>query len=165
MKAVVLAALVSLAAPPPEPCALDPEFSQQESASSLRVRTSESCRHPVVQLVEAVERGLADARAPTTLRSIFIGRLISYPELSESLKELAASDAAWDRAKGKGQGGDNAVVARLLHRSPNVAALRIAIERHGYRLKGFSVEKVLVTSSPGTRLPFDAMTWLIVERP
>jgi len=144
-------------------CALRAEFSQRDS-TTLRARTTEECRHTVSELAATLEQGLAGLPAGTALRSIGLGRLISYPELTDSLKTMAAADTTWDKIKGKGQPNDNAVAARLLHKSPGVAPLRAVIERHGYRLTGVSVEKVLVTASEGSRLPFDAMTWLIVER-
>lgn len=77
---------------------------------------------------------------------------------------MAAVDAAWNQIAGKGHPSDNAVVARLLHKSPDVAPLRVAIERHGYEFSGLSVEKVWVTSVNGLRLPYDAILWLVVEQ-
>jgi hypothetical protein len=161
----VLAFTVTFAAvvPAPEACSLNPEFVQQESVSWLRAGSRETCRHDISELAGALDRSLDNIPAGTTLRSIAVGRLISYPRLSESLKEMAASDAAWNDLTGKGHPSDNAVVARLLHESPEAAPLRVAIERHGYTLTGFSVEKVLVTSANGSRLPYDAILWLVVE--
>lgn len=167
MKIAALALVASLAtpapAPPPDPCTLRPEFSQREAQSWLGARTSESCRHRVSELAAAIEGSLRNIPSGTTLKSIFIGRLISYPELSESLKRLALSDAAWDKKEGKGRRSDNEVVARLLIASPEIAPLRAAIEKSGYRLKAISVEKVLVVPSGGALLPFDALTHLVVE--
>lgn len=164
MKIAVLALIASVAAPGPEPCALRPEFSHREGQSWLGAQTPEDCRHRVSELAAAIEGSLRNIPPGTTLKSIFIGRLISYPEISESLKRLASTDAAWDKKKGKGRGSDNAVVARLLGSSPEVAPLRTAIENSGYKLKAFGIEKVLVAPSEGARLPYDALTHLVVER-
>jgi hypothetical protein len=165
MKLAALALIASVAAPAPELCTLRPEFSQREGQSWLAARTPETCRHRVSELAAAIEGALRNIPPGTTLQAIFIGRLISYPELSESLKQLASSEVAWDKKTGKGRPSDNAVVARLLMASPEVAPLRAAIEKSGYRLRAFSVEKVLVAPSEGALLPFDALTHLVVEQP
>lgn|GEM_PF-3933382 len=131
MKVLAFTVTFAAAVPTPEVCSLNPEFVQQESVSWLGAGTPETCRHDISKLAGALDRSLDNIPAGTTLRSITVGRLISYPRLSESLKEMAASDAAWNKVTGKGHPSDNAVVARLLHESPEAAPLRVAIEREG----------------------------------
>ena len=107
--------------------------------------------------------------------SLFIGRLIDYPWLSQSLATTAYRDRGWDSKKGKPAVMDiNKYVSQLLFRNELMAHIGMVFERGGYRVAGVTVEKVLVGGfrevpfyqgemHPG-RVPYDAQVWFRLER-
>ena len=93
--------------------------------------------------------------------------------MAQALAESATRDRAWDAAAGRPRAGDvNRYVAGIMN--PIVGSLRDPLERHGYRIAGVSIEKVLVGDAenvrgwqgprPGGKLPFDSQIWLRLER-
>jgi hypothetical protein len=107
--------------------------------------------------------------------SLFIGRLIDYPWLSQYLATTATRDRGWDSKKGKPAAMDiNKYVSQLLFRKEWMAEIETAFEKGGYRVVGVSVEKVLVGGfrevpfyqgemHPG-RVPYDAQVWFRLEK-
>jgi len=107
--------------------------------------------------------------------SLFIGRLIDYPWLSQCLAITAYRDQGWDSKKGKPVAMNiNKYVSQLLFRKEWMAQIETAFEKGGYRVVGVAVEKVLVGSfrevpfyqgemHPG-RVPYDAQVWFRLER-
>ena len=178
----VLADDLVLASLPAGECTLSVETRTQEP-HLLRVRA----RHPLygtcqvdrAVLATALVQVLASEAAgqpSTRWSSISLGRLIDYPWLSTYLARAAAGDPGWNARAGKPvRGGINAYVADLLSRPALTDQLQHALATGGYRISGASVEKVLVATAdkiPGLgddplkgRLPFDAMLWLLLERP
>jgi hypothetical protein len=107
--------------------------------------------------------------------SLFIGRLIDYPWLSQYLATTAYRDHGWDSKKGKPVAMDiNKYVSQLLFRKELMAQIETVFEKGGYRVVGVTVEKVLVGGfrevpfyqeemHPG-RVPYDAQVWFRLER-
>ena len=107
--------------------------------------------------------------------SLFIGRLIDYPWLSQYLATTAYRDRGWDSKKGKPVAMDiNKYVSQLLFRKELVAQIETVFEKGGHRVAGVTVEKVLVGGfrevpfyqgkmSPG-KVPYDAQVWFRLEK-
>jgi hypothetical protein len=107
--------------------------------------------------------------------SLFIGRLIDYPWLSEYLATTAYRDQGWDSRKGKPAAMDiNKYVSNLLSRRELMVQIETPFVKGNYKVIGVSVEKVLVGGFrevpfyqeemyPG-RVPYDAQVWFRLER-
>ena len=107
--------------------------------------------------------------------SLFIGRLIDYPWLSEYVATTAHRDRGWNSKKGKPAAMDiNKYVSQLLFKKELMAQLWTVLEKGGYRVTGVTVEKVLVGGfrevpfyqgemHPG-RVPYDAQVWFRLEK-
>ena len=96
--------------------------------------------------------GILDKADSNRVRLSF-GRIERYAWLSELLQQRAASAGDWKPGIGK----DNAYVRAKLAGMPEFIGLFGT-----WRVTGVSVEKVLVT--PRTRLPYDALLWVTLER-
>jgi len=108
--------------------------------------------------------------------SLFSGRLIDYPWLSQHLAVAALNDKkGWDSKRGKPVAtGINSYVAKVLSATPLLAQIEPVFIKNGYRVVGVEVEKVLVGSlrevpfhpgglRPGL-VPYDAMVWFRLEK-
>jgi hypothetical protein len=107
--------------------------------------------------------------------SLFIGRLIDYPWLSQYLATTAYRDRGWDSKRGKPAAMDiNRYVSQLLFRKELIAQIVAPFVKGGYRIVGVTVEKVLVggfrevplfqrKKFPG-KVPYDAQVWLRLEK-
>ena len=107
--------------------------------------------------------------------SLFIGRLIDYPWLSQYLATTAYRDRGWDSKKGKPAAMDiNKYVSQVLFRKELTVQLEKVFAKGGYRVAGVTVEKVLVGGfrevplyqgkmSPG-KVPYDAQGWFRLEK-
>jgi hypothetical protein len=182
LAAPALADDLVLASLPAGECMLRVEARTQEP-HVLRVRALHprfaTCRIDLTALSAALAAALAtDAarRSTTPYTSISLGRLVDYPWLSALLTRTAAVDRHWNARTGRPLHGDvNRYVAELLSRPAATEPLQPVLASSGYRIHGASVEKVLVATAdriPGLadgavqgRLPFDAMLWLLLERP
>ena len=110
-----------------------------------------------------------------TYSSLFIGRLIDYPWLSQGLATTAYRGRGWDSKRGKPAAMDiNKYVSQLLSRKELMAPIETVFEKGGYRVLGVAVEKVLVGEfrevpfyqgemHPG-RVPYDAQVWFRLEK-
>ena len=91
--------------------------------------------------------------SPGSYRTIFIGRLVDYPWLSEGLARAAVRSGRWDFQRGRPR--DEALhrfVVRVLSDRGLLGALADALDRQGLSVVGVSAEKVLVV--PVSELPF-----------
>lgn len=148
-----------------------------ENWPALRLRAlhprGEPCaagQETVVRLLEQAFARLDSVAPGREFTSISFGRLIDYPWMVRFLAESAASDRNWDAVSGKPKAvHENRYVADVLARREIAGPLEAPLRRHGYRIAGASVEKVLiggVDNVPGwdgplrsARIPFDAQTW------
>jgi hypothetical protein len=107
--------------------------------------------------------------------SLFIGRLIDYPWLSQYLATTATRDRGWDSKKGKPAAMDiNTYLSQLLFRKEWMAEIETVFEKGGYRVVGVAVEKVLVGGFREVpfyqgemysgRVPYDAQVWFRLKR-
>jgi hypothetical protein len=110
-----------------------------------------------------------------TYSSLFIGRLIDYPWLSQDLATTAIRDRGWDSKKGKPAAMDiNKYLSQLLFRKEWMAEIETVFEKGGYRVVGVAVEKVLVGGFREVpfyqgemysgRVPYDAQVWFRLKR-
>ena len=110
-----------------------------------------------------------------TYSSLFIGRLIDYPWLSQDLATTVYRDRGWDSKKGKPAAMDiNKYVSQLLFRREWMAEIETVFEKGGYRVVGVAVEKVLVGGfrevpfyqgeMPPGRVPYDAQVWFRLKK-
>jgi hypothetical protein len=177
-----LAGEIVLAALPAGECTLRVE-TRTEEPQVLRVRALHprygTCRVDEASVSAALREALgADPRRQATppYTSISFGRLVDYPWLSVHVARAAARDAGWNARAGRPvRGGVNDYVAGLLSDRAVTAVLEPALATGGYRVRGAAVEKVLIATADRIgglgdgsikgRLPFDAMYWLLVERP
>jgi hypothetical protein len=161
-------------------CTLTAETRSQEP-HVLRVRVSHprhlGCQIDEASLVAVLRTALANpsTREPAVAyTSLSLGRLVDYPWLSANVARAAAGDRAWSSRAGRPvREGINGYVARMLSRHAATDSLRSALGDAGYRIAGVSVEKVLVMPAREIaalggerlegRLPFDAITWLLLE--
>jgi hypothetical protein len=144
----------------------------------LRVRTTcpLSAASAARLLTEGLNRLFPDKTLP--IRSVFLGRLIDYPDWSERLALAAARSDHWDGRHGKPRpktGNVNALVARLLNGPAYPAELTAAFAPYKLTPCLGGVEKVLVLPArkafrpdsrfsdgipASARLPVDAQVWL-----
>lgn len=167
-------------------------LSMKAGRCSLRVEADDRSRtlrlraHPegpsCAVAKEAMLQTLAAAFAKTDppklegpYSSLFIGRLIDFPWLSQYLAAAAYRDRAWNRAKGKPAGADvNRYVAAILARREVTALIEETFGNSGYRIVGVTVEKVLVGGfghvplyqgeMHSGKVPFDAMVWFRLDK-
>jgi hypothetical protein len=106
--------------------------------------------------------------------SLSLGRLIDYPWLSRYLAEAAYRDKRWNRKTGRPVKAEiNAYTGRLLYNRDLLKPVQAELGKHGYRIAGVSVEKVLVGHASDLprpaqtrlvgRIPFDAQVWLQLQ--
>lgn len=107
--------------------------------------------------------------------SLFIGRLIDFPWLSQYLAISAQKDPVWDSRQGKARAQDlNRYVSKILSRGDILAEIEGVTAPGGYRIVGVSVEKVLVggfrevplyqEEMATGRFPYDAQVWFRLEK-
>ena len=146
---------------------------------ALRLRAHHPDHRPCRVEKEDVTRVLSAAGAELprerVFTSLFIGRLVDYPWLSQHLALRAAGDPGWDARRGKPVGRHvNAYVAAVLSAREVAAPIEEPLRSIGYGVSGVSVEKVLVGgfenvplhAGPGRkgRVPFDAQVWFRLEK-
>lgn len=133
------------------------------------------------QLLDAVNAG---GPLPAEVRSLFLGRLVDYPDLVVGIVLAAQAAPDWDATRGEVRRkltplGINRYFARLLEESGLLGPFLAPLAPSGVAAAHVSVEKVLIgppTLTPvadrlraagvaaEARLPFDAMVWLTFER-
>jgi len=130
------------------------------------------------EMVSALSTAFLKTEAPKltgTYSSLFIGRLIDYPWLSQYLAVAASRDAGWNSKRGKPvAAGINTYVSQVLFKRELLADIETILAKAGYRVVGVTVEKVLVgrfSEVPlyegdmvSGRVPYDAQVWLRIEK-
>ena len=107
--------------------------------------------------------------------SLYIGRLIDYPWMSQYLANAAHGDRGWSSGKGKPVAMDiNKYVSGLLSAKELMEPIEAVLAKGGYRVAGVTVEKVLVGGFREVplyqgkmfrgRVPYDAQVWLRLEK-
>lgn len=122
-----------------------------EQSRTLRLRAhpdGRSCAVAKDLMLQTLAAAFAKTDPPKLdgpYSSLFIGRLIDFPWLSQYLALGAYKDRGWNRAKGKPAAMDvNKYVAIILAKREVTAQIEETFGDSGYRIVGVSVEKVLV---------------------
>ncbi|MDD2761814.1 MAG: hypothetical protein PHH11_16175 [Methylomonas sp.] len=141
------------------------------------------CSMSLRSLAKLLEEGLQGLfpEGLIAIRSIYLGRLMDYPEWSRTLATSAALSPEWDTRRGKPRSrheNDNSLITRLLNGPAYPDELRPVLADYGLKLCISDVEKVLVFEAndvftadqlmtkdlnPKFRLPFDAQVWLTLQ--
>ncbi|PKN30791.1 MAG: hypothetical protein CVU64_01830 [Deltaproteobacteria bacterium HGW-Deltaproteobacteria-21] len=153
-------------------CSLRVEADEQ--SRTLR-RSCAVAKDPMLQTLAAAFAKTDPPKLEGPYSSLFIGRLIDFPWLSQYLALGAHKDRGWNREKGKPAAMDvNKYVATILARREVTAQIEETFGDSGYRIVGVSVEKVLVGGFGDVplyegemlsgKVPYDAMVWFRLEK-
>jgi len=144
----------------------------------LTVRISpENCSIPQDQLFQLMQQAVADNDSVFRnhrFSSVFIGRAVEYPWLSNYINHQALMDSAWSKKQGRPRRQNiNTYVARLAGKHPFIEKLNSVLANIHYKITGVSVEKVLVGryrqlhdyTGPEFKggAPFDAQIYLLLQ--
>jgi hypothetical protein len=155
-------------------CSLSVEANDQWHTLRLRVHPEyKDCHVGKDSMLSALAAAFSKTESPRLegpYSSLFIGRLIDYPWLSQYLAKAAERDARWDKKKGKPVAMDiNKYVSSLLSTREIRAEIEETFGESGYRVVSVTVEKVLVGGFRDVplyegkimagRVPYDAMVW------
>ena len=159
-------------------CTVRLEADDQSRTLRLRILPEASdCRFSKTTMQTVLTSAFAKTDPPKLegrSSSLFLGRLIDYPWLSEQLALSASKDPRWNKRTGRPVSMDlHAYVQAMLMRSEVTAQFEETFGKSGYRVAGVTVEKVLVGrrgdvpmpagSTFSGKVPFDAMIWLLLE--
>jgi hypothetical protein len=148
-------------------------LSMEKGKCSLRVEADDEAR--VLRLRVHPEPPECYAKLEDVYKSMFLGRLIDYPWLSEYLAVYAYKDPRWDRKKGKPVSIDlYTYVSAILSRREVLSQFEDAFGDSGYKIIAVTLEKVCVgrfsdvplyqgKMLPG-KVPVDAMVWFRLEK-
>ena len=119
-----------------------------------------------VRALEALLAELYPARRIEGVASLSLGRIERLPWLAQRVAEAARRSPRWDARTGRArEGAAEHAVADWIRQGNLAGELAAVLASFGAKLDGVSVEKVLVTSAPGDRVPFDAQVWLRLGAP
>ncbi len=160
-------------------CALRVEADDQSHTLRLRVLPEgPSCyftKSAMQRILQAAFSKTDPPKLEGNYTSLFMGRLIEYPWLSQYLALSAYRDPRWDKKKGKPVSmGLHKYVQEILVRSEVTAQFDEILHNSGYRVAAVTVEKVGVggfedvplyggQKLPG-KIPCDALVWLILAK-
>jgi|WetSurMetagenome_2_1015567.scaffolds.fasta_scaffold244772_2 hypothetical protein len=160
-------------------CVLRVEADDESRVLRLRVHPEDSDCGITKILMQTILRAAFSKTDPPKLEgtysSLYLGRLIDYPWLSEYLALTASQDPRWDKKRGQPVSIDiNKYVSIILSRKEAAGQIEEAFGDTGYRVSSVSVEKVLVggfRNVPHYRgematgqVPFDAQVWFKLEK-
>ena len=160
-------------------CTLRVEADEQSQTLRLRVLPEGPVCHITKSAMQTILKAAFSKTDPPKLEgaytSLFMGRLMEYPWLSEYLALSAYRDPHWDKKNGKPVSMDlHKYVQGILSRSELIAQFNETFGNSGYRVVAVTVEKVGVGSLqdvplyggkklPG-KIPCDALVWLILAK-
>lgn len=160
-------------------CSLRVEADDQSQTLRLRVLPENIGCHITKSAMQTIMHAAfskTDAPKPDgSYTSLFMGRLIEYPWLTEYLALSAYGDPRWDKKKGKPVSQDlHKYVQGILAKSEITVQFDEILHNSGYRVAAVTVEKVWVgglqdvplydgKKLPG-RIPCDALVWLILVK-
>ena len=155
-------------------CSIAVESDNQSLTLRLRVHPEyNDCHIGKDSMLSALKAAFSKTEPPKlegTYSSLYIGRLIDYPWLSQYLATIAYRDTQWDKKRGKPIAlGINKYVSNILSRKEITLQLEEAFAVGGYKLISTTVEKVLIGNFrsvplyqgamiPG-KVPYDAQVW------
>ena len=160
-------------------CSLSVEADDESKTIRLRVRQGvQGCHIDKETMLETLKVAFSKTEPPkpeSVYSSLYLGRIVDYPWLSQHLAITASKDPAWDMKRGKPANIDlYKYVNNLLSQKAVAGEIDKALEASGYRVIAATVEKVLVGSFrdvpvyegkivPG-KVPFDAMVWFMLKK-
>jgi hypothetical protein len=160
-------------------CSLRLEADDQAQTLRLRLLPESPKCHFTQTTMQRILKAVFSKKDPPKLEgvntSLFLGRLVAYPWLSEQLALSASTDPRWDKEKGRPLSLNiNAYVKERLSKEEVTDQFDQTFGESGYRVVAVAVEKVLVgrrgdvpvhagTKFPG-KVPYDAMVWLVLGR-
>ena len=160
-------------------CSLRVEADDQAQTLRLRLLPESPKCHFTQTTMQRILKAVFAKTDPPKLEgvyvSLFLGRLVEYPWLSEQLALSASRDPRWDKEKGRPLSLNlNAYVKERLSKEEVTDQFDETFGESGYRVVAVAVEKVLVgrrgdvpvhagTKFPG-KVPYDAMVWLVLGR-
>jgi hypothetical protein len=160
-------------------CVLRVEADDESRVLRLRVQPEgPDCGITKVLMQKTLRAAFSKTDPPMlegTYSSLYLGRLIDYPWLSEYLALSAYQDPRWDKKRGQPFSmGINKYVSIILSGKEAAGQIQNAVGDTGYRISSVMVEKVLVgevRDVPHYRgematgqVPFDAQVWLRLEK-
>jgi hypothetical protein len=155
-------------------CSLRVEADDQSHTLRLRIHPEHPNCGITKESMQAALRAAFSKTDPPKLEgiysSLYLGRLIDYPWLSEYLAVSAHGDSQWNKRKGKPMSMDiNKYVSTILSRRDVAAQIEETFGDSGYGIASVSVEKVLVGSFRDVplyhgkvvtgKVPYDAQVW------
>jgi hypothetical protein len=160
-------------------CLLTVEADNQSHTLRLRVHPEyNDCHIGKDSMLSALKAAFSKTEPPKlegSYSSLYIGRLIDYPWLSQYLATAAYRDTQWDKKRGKPIALDiNKYVANILSRKEITVQIEEAFAGSGYRVISTTVEKVLIgdfRSVPlyqgemtSGKVSYDAQVWFRLEK-
>jgi hypothetical protein len=155
-------------------CSLRVEADDQSHTLRLRVHPEYPNCGITKESMQAALRGAFSKTDPPNLEgiysSLYLGRLVDYPWVSEYLAVSAYADRRWDRKRGKPVSKDiNRYVSTILSGKDVLAQIEETFGDSGYRIASVTVEKVLVGTFRDIplyqgemakgKVPYDAQVW------
>ena len=160
-------------------CSLTVESDNQSHTLRLRVHPEyNDCHISKDSMLSALKAAFTKTEPPKpegSYSSLYIGRLIDYPWLSQYLATTAYRDTKWDKKRGKPVALDiNKYVSNILSSKEITVQIEEAFAASGYRVISTTVEKVLIGGfrsvplyqgdmAPG-KVPYDAQVWFKLEK-
>jgi hypothetical protein len=160
-------------------CSLTVEADNQSRTLRLRVHPEyNDCHISKESMLSALKAAFKKTEPPKlegSYTSLYIGRLIDYPWLSQYLATTAYKDRNWSRKRGKHMAlGINKYVSNILSRKEITLQLEKAFAVGGYKVFSTTVEKVLIgdfrsvplyqgETTPG-KVPYDAQVWFTLKK-
>lgn len=160
-------------------CSLTVESDNQSHTLRLRVHPEyNDCHISKDAMLSALKTAFSKTAPPKpegSYSSLYIGRLIDYPWLSQYLATAAYRDTRWNKKRGRPIALDiNKYVANILSRKEITAQIEEALAASGYRVISTTVEKVLTGDfrsvplyqgeMPPGKVPYDAQVWFRLEK-
>ena len=147
--------------------ACDVALEERGSEPVLMLRAG--CALDLATTVRALEALLAELypeRRIAGVSSLSLGRIDRLPWLALRVAAAARSSPRWDPRAGRArEGSAERAVADWIREGDLVREVAAVLASFGAKAEGPSVEKVLVSETPGDHVPFDAMLWLRLGAP
>jgi hypothetical protein len=119
-----------------------------------------------VRALEALLAELYPERRIAGVSSLSLGRIERLPWLAARVAAAARAAPGWDVGSGRArEGSAERAVGDWIGDGDLAREVTAVLASFGAKTRGASVEKVLVTSTPGDHVPFDAQLWLRLGAP
>jgi hypothetical protein len=143
-------------------------FSDGQDKNSCSVK-----KDTTLKIINNTFSELTKSKSEIIFESLYLGRIIYNEWLSRHLVDRSLEEINWSTESGRPKNGHKiaAIVEKILEDPTIVNEINKSSTIGGYRVTGFSCEKILVSSSQtkkfepdwtptGKKVPYDAMCWL-----